>query len=175
MAVVRRYAAGDVETRRAGHDRKALAQGRTGIGEDEISFQPRRARKNRRGGVWQEALDPGRHSELEPPRITLPRQRRIAVGADIGAGSENKPRGEGIERALAVDVEVDRRQAGELDEMRDQPALRLACRTRSPGRCRPRRPDRRRVRRPSRRSDEKRSVSPGRSSPAASIGHASDR
>ena len=73
----------------------------------------------------QETLDPGRHGEIEPPRIALPRQGRIAVGADIGAGGEDDPRDEGIERALAVDVEIDRRQVGKLREMRDQPTLRL--------------------------------------------------
>jgi hypothetical protein len=103
----------------------ALGRNRAGIGEHEIAVESCRAGKDRRDGVRQKTLDPGRHGEIEPPRIALPRQGRIAVGADIGAGGEDDPRDEGIERALAVDVEIDRRQVGKLREMRDQPTFRL--------------------------------------------------
>ena len=120
--VVRRPAAHEIETGVGGDEVQPGRCDRRIVAKEEIALERRLARKNGADDRERHAFEPGIEVERELPPRALPRHDDIAPRPDLRSGREVKLGVEIVERSCAVEGERDRRQAGKVDEMSEDPA-----------------------------------------------------
>ena len=115
---IRRPFAFKVEPRGGRYEMQAAGQGDARIVvELDVALERRVAGEDRLDDAWRKPLEARVEIERQLARCALPRNDHLPVRPHIRACVEVELRGEIVERARAIEGELDRRQAGKIGEM----------------------------------------------------------